>query len=187
MNKIIIIVNVAAFCVETGNYVQLICSMSCMDYHISCIDMVKLIYFCFETFLFFVSQDCSSVPIRSSARDMATILDTALLQALLLTRQSSAALELMNSHNYCDVKICEEVLQISNHYTALLDLYRNNGMHREALKLLHELVHGKQANEFGVEVTQNFNHETIIDYLKVSDYFIFRYCGIIFVRKLLKD
>ncbi|KAI4325729.1 hypothetical protein MLD38_031103 [Melastoma candidum] len=108
----------------------------------------------------------SSIPISSGARDMATTLDTALLQALQLTGQSSAALELLKGLNYCDVKICEEVLQSSNQYSALVELYRSNGMHREALKLLHDLVHGKQTNESGAEVTQKFNHESIIDYLK---------------------
>ncbi|MBA0707012.1 hypothetical protein Golax_019094, partial [Gossypium laxum] len=45
-----------------------------------------------------------NVPINSAARDMAAILDTALLQALLLTGQPSAALELLNGLNYCDSK-----------------------------------------------------------------------------------
>ena len=71
---------------------------------------------------------------------MAAILDTALLQAALLTGQTSAALELLESVNYCDLKICEEILQKWNHYSALLELYKCSGMHREALKLLHQLV-----------------------------------------------
>ncbi|KAK6237475.1 hypothetical protein QUC31_002944, partial [Theobroma cacao] len=43
-----------------------------------------------------------SIPINSAAREMAAILDTALLQALLLTGQSSVALELLKCLNYCD-------------------------------------------------------------------------------------
>lgn len=97
---------------------------------------------------------------------MAAILDTALLQALLFTGQSIAALELLKGPNYCDVKICEEILQKNNHYSALLELYKCNSMHREALKLLHQLVEESKANES--ELIQKFNPEMIIDYLKVS-------------------
>ncbi|RVW51828.1 Vam6/Vps39-like protein [Vitis vinifera] len=46
-----------------------------------------------------------NIAISSGARETAAILDTALLQALLLTGQSSAALELLKSLNYCDMKI----------------------------------------------------------------------------------
>lgn len=97
---------------------------------------------------------------------MAAILDTALLQALLLTGQSSAALELLKGLNYCDVKICEEILQQKNHYAALLELYRSNAMHREALKLLHQLVRESKSNQ--TELNQKFNPESIIEYLKVN-------------------
>lgn len=104
----------------------------------------------------------------SGAREMAAILDTALLQALLLTGQSSAALELLKGLNYCDVKICEEILQKKNHYAALLELYKSNAMHREALKLLHELVEESKSNQSQDEHTQKFNPESIIEYLKVN-------------------
>ncbi|WRX10937.1 Citron homology (CNH) domain - like 1 [Theobroma cacao] len=97
-----------------------------------------------------------SIPINSAAREMAAILDTALLQALLLTGQSSVALELLKCLNYCDVKIFEEILQKGNHYAALLELYRSNSMHREALKLLHQLA----------ELIQKFSAAAIIEYLK---------------------
>ena len=99
---------------------------------------------------------------------MAAILDTALLQALLLTGQSSAALELLKGLNYCDVKICEEILQKGNHYAALLELYRSNSMHREALKLLHQLVEESKSNQSQAELIQKFSPEAIIEYLKVS-------------------
>lgn len=98
---------------------------------------------------------------------MAAILDTALLQALLLTGQSSAALELLKGHNYCDAKICEEILLKRNHYAALLELYRSNSMHREGLKLLHQLVEESKSNQSQLELTQKFNPESIIEYLKV--------------------
>ena len=99
---------------------------------------------------------------------MAAILDTALLQALLCTGQSFAALELLKGLNYCDVKICEEILQKNKHYSALLELYRCNSMHREALKLLHQLVEESKTSESQTELTQKFKPEMIIDYLKVS-------------------
>ncbi|KAF5752976.1 vam6/Vps39-like protein [Tripterygium wilfordii] len=107
-----------------------------------------------------------STPINSGAREMAAILDTALLQALLLTGQFFAALELLKGVNYCDVRICEEILQKNNHYTALLELYKWNSMHREALKLLHELVEDSRSDQLQAGVTKKFNAESIIEYLK---------------------
>ncbi|GAV68766.1 Clathrin domain-containing protein/CNH domain-containing protein/Vps39_1 domain-containing protein/Vps39_2 domain-containing protein, partial [Cephalotus follicularis] len=106
-----------------------------------------------------------TIPINSIAREMASILDTVLLQALLLTGQSLAALELLKGLNYCDVKICEEILQKSNHYAALLELYKCNSMHREALKLLHQLVEESKSNESQAAITQKFSPESIIEYL----------------------
>lgn len=108
-----------------------------------------------------------NIPINSAARDMATILDTALLQALLLTGQPSAALELLKGLNYCDVKICEEFLQKGNQNACLLELYKCNTMHREALKLLHQLVEDSKSGKQQTEISQKFKPEMIIDYLKV--------------------
>ncbi|CAM8912255.1 unnamed protein product [Rhodiola kirilowii] len=102
--------------------------------------------------------------ISSGARDIAAILDTALLQALLLTGQSSAASDLLKGPNYCNVQICEEILQKKNNYTALLELYKSNEMHREALKLLHQLVEESKSNT--EERAQKFKPEMIIEYLK---------------------
>ncbi|XAR57901.1 hypothetical protein NMG60_11026193 [Bertholletia excelsa] len=107
-----------------------------------------------------------NVAISSGAREMAAILDTALLQALLLTGQSSAAVELLKGFNYCDVKICEEFLQKRNQYVALLELYKCNAMHREALKLLHQLVEESNSNQPPPDLTPKFKPEMIIDYLK---------------------
>ena len=99
---------------------------------------------------------------------MAAILDTALLQALLLTGQTSAALELLKGLNYSDVKICEEILQKNKNYTALLELYKGNSMHHESLKLLHQLIEESKSNEMPAELIQKFKPESIIEYLKVS-------------------
>ncbi|OWM66372.1 hypothetical protein CDL15_Pgr013589 [Punica granatum] len=107
-----------------------------------------------------------STPISSGARDMAAILDTALLQSLLLTGQSSAALELLKGLNYCDVKICEEILQKRNFYAAVLELYKCNSMHREALKMLHQLVEESKSNESQGDLNKKFKPESMIEYLK---------------------
>lgn len=109
-----------------------------------------------------------NIPINSGAREIATILDTALLQALLLTGQSSSTLELLKGLNYCDVKISEEFLQKGNQYACLLELYKCNAMHREALKLLHKLVEDSKSDQPQTELTQKFKPEMIIEYLKVS-------------------
>ncbi|KAK9990410.1 hypothetical protein SO802_025395 [Lithocarpus litseifolius] len=107
-----------------------------------------------------------NISIGSGAREMAAILDTALLQALLLTGQSSAVLDLLKGLNYCDMKICEEILQKGNHYAALLELYKCNSMHREALKLLYQLIEESKSNQSIAELTQKFKPESIIEYLK---------------------
>ncbi|KAL6520051.1 Vam6/Vps39-like protein [Orobanche hederae] len=104
--------------------------------------------------------------ISSIARDTAAILDTALLQALLLTGQPLAALDLLKGLNYCDLRICEEFLQEKNQYVSLMELYKCNAMHREALKLLHKLVEESNSSNPPAELTQKFKPEMIIDYLK---------------------
>lgn len=98
---------------------------------------------------------------------MAAILDTALLQALVLTGQASAALDLLRGVNYCDVKICEEFLLKRSQYFCLIELYKTSGMHREALKLLHQLVEESTSDQAPAEVSQKFKPELIIEYLKV--------------------
>lgn len=104
--------------------------------------------------------------ISSAAREMATILDTALVQTLIYTGQSSAALELLKGPNYCDLKICEELLKEKNSYTVLLELYKYNEMHKEALKLLHRLVEETNSESTNSDLTQKFRPQMIIDYLK---------------------
>ncbi|KAF7149633.1 hypothetical protein RHSIM_Rhsim02G0182400 [Rhododendron simsii] len=107
-----------------------------------------------------------NMAISSGAREIAAVLDTALLQALVLTGQSSAAVELLKTVNYCEVKICEEFLQKRNHYDALLELYKCNAMHHEALKLLHQLIEESKSDQAQAELRQKFKPEMIIDYLK---------------------
>ncbi|KAK1433282.1 hypothetical protein QVD17_10192 [Tagetes erecta] len=107
-----------------------------------------------------------NVPTDSGAREVAAILDTALLQAILLTGQAAAALDLLKGFNYCDLSICEEILQKGNHNSCLLELYKYNSMHREALKLLHQLVEDSTSDEPKIVQSQKFNPEMIIEYLK---------------------
>ncbi|XP_010263662.1 PREDICTED: vam6/Vps39-like protein [Nelumbo nucifera] len=107
-----------------------------------------------------------NVRVNSGAREMAAILDTALIQALVLTGQFSAALELLKGPNYCYIKICEEFLQKKSCNTALLELYKCNEMHREALTLLTRLVEESNAEQQQSDLTQKFKPEMIIEYLK---------------------
>lgn len=104
--------------------------------------------------------------ISSAAREMAAILDTALLQALLHTGQSSGTIELLKGPNYCDLKICEEFLRERNFHLVLLELYKCNEMHREALVLLNHLVEESNSGNANSELTQKFRPQMIIDYLK---------------------
>ncbi|EYU40165.1 hypothetical protein ABFS82_08G076800 [Erythranthe guttata] len=108
----------------------------------------------------------ANIPISSVARDTAAILDTALLQSLLLTGQPSAALELLKGLNYCDLRICEEFLRERNQYVCLLELYKCNSMHREALELLHKLSEESNSSNPPAGLIQKFKPEMIIDYLK---------------------
>lgn len=107
-----------------------------------------------------------SITISSSGRERAAILDTALLQAFILTGQSSATVELLRGVNYCDLKISEEFLLKKNQYTALLELYKCNDMHRESLKLLLQLIEESKAGHPRADLTQKFTPEMLIEYLK---------------------
>lgn len=111
-----------------------------------------------------VNKGRGNISVGSGAREMASILDTALLQALLLTGQSSAALEILRGVNYCNMKICEEILRKGNLNAALLELYKCKSLHRQALELLHKLVEESRSSQS--EITQRFKPEDIVEYLK---------------------
>jgi Vam6/Vps39-like protein vacuolar protein sorting-associated protein 39 len=119
--------------------------------------------------------------VSSVARETATVLDTALLQGLVLTNQLKSALDLLKGMNYCNLKICEEFLKERSHYTVLLELYKCNGMHHEALKLLDQLV-----EETNTEISENIKPSMIIDYLKVSLQFSLFLKYLIFLWVLVK-
>ena len=116
----------------------------------------------------FLPQGRGTISLNSGAREMAAILDTALLQALLHTGQSGASVELLKGVNYCDVKICEEIPMKSKTYSALLELFKSNSMHHEALKLLNQLSEESKSNQSQTDVKQIFSPELIIEYLKVG-------------------
>ncbi|KAK1319375.1 hypothetical protein QJS10_CPB04g01941 [Acorus calamus] len=112
------------------------------------------------------SKNRGHAQISSGAREAAALLDTALIQAMVLTGQSSSALELLKGVNYCDLKICEEFLCQRDYYSALLELYKYNEMHREALELLTRLVEESNSDQSQSELSQKFKPDMIIDYLK---------------------
>ncbi|XP_045786696.1 vacuolar sorting protein 39-like [Trifolium pratense] len=111
-----------------------------------------------------INKGRGSAPVSSGAREMASVLDTALLQALLLTGQPSMAENLLRGLNYCDLKICEEMLQEGSYHVALVELYKCNSMHREALELIDKLV--KESKSSQSKIVHRFNPEAIIEYLK---------------------
>ncbi|KAF3775816.1 hypothetical protein EJ110_NYTH46488 [Nymphaea thermarum] len=105
------------------------------------------------------------VHVSSGAREIASILDTALIQALLLTGQSSSALELLKGPNYCNVKICEGFLRQHKFYLVLIELLKCNDMHREALNLLSQLV--EETDSDHADPVHKFTPEMVLQYLKV--------------------
>jgi hypothetical protein len=86
----------------------------------------------------------------------ATLLDTALLQALLATESVKQAQQLVEGPNFCHVGTCEPLLLADGRFDELLSLYKSHGAHREALELLKRQV--KEGLGFG--------HERLAEYLK---------------------
>lgn len=103
---------------------------------------------------------------KYSSKELAIILDTALVQAQLFCQQSSAALELLKKPNYCDVEACEAMMTQGAHFKELLQLYKNNQLHRKVLGLLNQLVEKKQSTEESQVATQQVGQDEIIEYLK---------------------
>lgn len=84
------------------------------------------------------------IPLNSGAREMAAILDTG------------------------DVNICEEILMKSKNHSALLELFKSNSMHHEALQLLKQLLEESKSNQSQTDVTQMFSPELIVEYLNAG-------------------
>lgn len=118
-------------------------------------------------YLFIYFQKRAKTHTSSIAREMATVLDTSLLQALIFTGQSSGAIELLKGLNYCDLNICEEFLKERSEYMVLLELYKSNEMHREALRLLNQLVEESKSDMENTDFKKQFNPQMILEYLRV--------------------
>lgn len=103
---------------------------------------------------------------RYGSKELAIILDTALVQAELFSRQSLAALELLTKPNYCDVESCEPMMIQGSHAKELLQLYKYNQLHRKVLELLNQLVAEKDTVEDPQVAAQQFGSEEIVEYLK---------------------
>lgn len=71
----------------------------------------------------------------SQTRDLAEIIDTALLKAYLRTNDALVA-PLLRLPNHCHVRECEIVLQVNKKYIELVLLYKSKGLHQAALDLL---------------------------------------------------
>ncbi|KAF3795152.1 Vam6/Vps39-like protein [Nymphaea thermarum] len=104
------------------------------------------------------------VHVSSGAREISSILDTALTQALLLTGQSSSALELLKGPNYCNVKIFEGFLRQHKFYLVLIELLKCIDMHHEAPNLLSQLV--EETDSDHADPIHKFTPEMLIQYLK---------------------
>ncbi|KAL3694865.1 hypothetical protein R1sor_008516 [Riccia sorocarpa] len=100
------------------------------------------------------------------ARELAIVLDTALVQALLATDQSQAALKLLKGPNYCDIAPCEEMMLATGHYMELIELYKSHKMHSQALRLLNDLAEKPESFAVPPEDTVEARSQNILDYLK---------------------
>lgn len=56
---------------------------------------------------------------RQDARELAVVLDTAMVQALLATDNLSTALQLLSGPNFADVGACEDVMLAGKHLWSL--------------------------------------------------------------------
>ncbi|KAG6549551.1 hypothetical protein Mapa_008932 [Marchantia paleacea] len=110
--------------------------------------------------------EASSDKRRHEARQLAIVLETALVQAMLATDQSQAALGLLKGPNYCDIAPCEEVMLATGHYLELVELYKSHKMHRQALKLLNDLAEKPESFAVPPKESQEVRSQIIIDYLK---------------------
>lgn len=101
---------------------------------------------------------------QHDARELATVLDTALVQALLATDNSQAALQLLKGPNYCNVTACKEMMWAGGHYNELLELYRSQKMLHAAIELLKNLA--DKPEFFAVHTDESqFGAQNIVHYL----------------------
>ena len=113
-----------------------------------------------------------------SLKELAIILDSALVQAYLLSGQSSAASELLTRLNFCDVETCKEMMNQGSYVKELLQLYKYNGLHRKVLELLNRFSMDTESMTSSEVSTYQVGHEEIINYLKVMFSFMPMYAGL---------
>ncbi|KAH8942321.1 hypothetical protein BDL97_14G092800 [Sphagnum fallax] len=103
---------------------------------------------------------------QHSARELAIVLDTALIQALLATDNLTTALQLLSGPNFADVGACEDVMLAGGHYRELLQLYKCNHDHRPALLLLNRLAEHPESFPVPPKDPTQFGSKAIVDYLQ---------------------
>jgi hypothetical protein len=108
---------------------------------------------------------------QHSARELAIVLDTALIQALLATDNLTTALQLLSGPNFADVGACEDVMFAGGHYRELLQLYKCNHDHRPALLLLNRLAEHPESFPVPPKDPTQFGSKAIVDYLQVFTHF----------------
>ncbi|XP_024386372.1 vacuolar sorting protein 39 [Physcomitrium patens] len=106
---------------------------------------------------------------NSGAREVAMILDTALVQALLSTDNLSMALQVLSGPNYADVDACEDVMLEGGHYAELVQLYKSNHKHREALLFLNRLAEHPESFAMPPKNPEQFGPKAIVQYLQALD------------------
>lgn len=93
------------------------------------------------------SKDSSAADVADSSRPrspeelklIATVIDTAILRAMLLQQDSGALLRLLQQVNFVDLEDGELVLMAAGRYAELAALYQYNCRHKQGLRLLQQL------------------------------------------------
>lgn len=106
---------------------------------------------------------------KPAAREAAVVLDTALVQALVSTDNLSMALQVLSGPNFADVGACEDVMLEGGHYAELVQLYKSNHKHREALLFLNRLAEHPESFATPPKNPEQFGHKAIVEYLQSLD------------------
>jgi hypothetical protein len=106
---------------------------------------------------------------KPTAREDAVILDTGLVQAVMYTDNLSMALQVLSGPNYADVGACEDVMLEGGHYAELVQLYKSNHKHREALLFLNRLAEHPESFPVPPKNPEQFGAKAIVDYLQSLD------------------
>ncbi|KAG0561985.1 hypothetical protein KC19_9G108400 [Ceratodon purpureus] len=106
---------------------------------------------------------------KPGAREAAVVLDTALVQALLSTDNLAMALQVLSGTNYADVDACDDVMLEGGHYAELVQLYKSNHKHREALLFLNRLAEHPESFATPPKNPEQFGPKAIVEYLQSLD------------------